>query len=218
VFALEASRLARNNRDWHHLIDLCVLTDTLVIDGDGVYDPRQLNDRLVLGLKGTMSEFELGLLRQRAQEALRQKIGRGEVLTEVPVGYVRTELNGIEMTPDRQVQEAIRGVFIQFERLGSVRQVLLWYRQQSVPLCTYQRNAAGRQEGALGTTRLQPTVGDTAEPDLCRSLCLWPDDHTLAHGRRPCAQDSRARRSNGTMGSLDPGSSSRLHPMGAIRS
>ena len=67
MLALEASRLARNNRDWHHLIDLC---DTLVIDGDGVYDPRQLNDRLVLGLKGTMSEFELGLLRQRAQEAL----------------------------------------------------------------------------------------------------------------------------------------------------
>ena len=99
VLALEASRLARNNRDWHHLIDLCVLTDTLVIDGDGVYDPRQLNDRLVLGLKGTMSEFELGLLRQRAQEALRQKIQRGEVLTEVPVGYVRTEANGIEMTP-----------------------------------------------------------------------------------------------------------------------
>jgi len=146
VLALEASRLARNNRDWHHLIDLCVLTDTLVIDADGVYDPRQLNDRLVLGLKGTMSEFELGLLRQRAQEALRQKIQRGEVLTEVPVGYVRTEENGIEMTPDRQVQEAIRGVFVQFRRVGSVRQVLLWYRQEQIPVCSYQRNAHGQQE------------------------------------------------------------------------
>jgi len=146
VLALEASRLARNNRDWHHLIDLCVLTDTLVIDGDGVYDPRQLNDRLVLGLKGTMSEFELGLLRQRAQEALRQKIQRGEVLTEVPVGYVRTEVNGIEMTPDWQVQEAIRGVFIQFRRLGSVRQVLLWYRQEQIPVCSYERNAHGKQQ------------------------------------------------------------------------
>jgi DNA invertase Pin-like site-specific DNA recombinase len=146
VLALEASRLARNNRDWHHLIDLCLLTDTLVIDGDGVYDPRQLNDRLVLGLKGTMSEFELGLLRQRAQEALRQKIQRGEVLTEVPVGYVRTEANGIEMTPDRQVQEAIRGVFLQFRRLGSVRQMLLWYRQEQIPVCGYERNAHGKQE------------------------------------------------------------------------
>jgi DNA invertase Pin-like site-specific DNA recombinase len=72
VFALEASRLARNNRDWHHLVDLCALTETLLIDSDGIYDPRQLNDRLVLGLKGTMSEFELGLMRQRAREAFEQ--------------------------------------------------------------------------------------------------------------------------------------------------
>jgi excisionase family DNA binding protein len=138
VLALEASRLARNNRDWHHLIDLCVITDTLVIDGDGVYDPRQLNDRLVLGLKGTMSEFELGLLRQRAHEALRQKIQRGEVLTHVPVGYVRTEDNRVEMSPDLQVQEAIHGVFAQFRRLGSVRQVLLWYRQEKIVLCAHR--------------------------------------------------------------------------------
>jgi DNA invertase Pin-like site-specific DNA recombinase len=139
VFALEASRLARNNRDWHHLIDLCVLTDTLVIDADGVYDPRVLNDRLLLGLKGTMSEFELGLLRQRAQEAFRQKVARGEVLFEVPIGYVRTETNGVELTADRQVQDSIRGIFEQFNRLGSVRQVLLWYRQEKVPVCTFQR-------------------------------------------------------------------------------
>ena len=76
VFALEASRLARNNRDWHHLVDLCALTDTLIIDAEGVYDARQLNDRLLLGLKGTMSEFELGLLRQRAREAFEQKARR----------------------------------------------------------------------------------------------------------------------------------------------
>ena len=139
VFALEASRLARNNRDWHHLIDLCVLTNTLVIDAEGIYDPRILNDRLLLGLKGTMSEFELGLLRQRAQEAFRQKIQRGEVLFEVPIGYRRTESDTVELTPDRQVQEAIRSVFAQFQRLGSVRQVLLWYRQEKIPLCTCHR-------------------------------------------------------------------------------
>ena len=139
VLALEASRLARNNRDWHHLIDLCVITDTLVIDGDGIYDPRQLNDRLVLGLKGTMSEFELGILRQRAQEALRQMIQRGEVLTHVPIGYVRTETNRVEMEADLQVQEAIRGVFAEFRRLGSVRQVLLWYRQEKILICAQQR-------------------------------------------------------------------------------
>lgn len=96
VLAIEASRLARNNRDWHHLIDLCAMTNTLVIDHDGVYDPSLLNDRLILGLKGTMSEFELSLLRQRAQEAQRQMIRRGEVLSQVAIGYVRTDRNGME--------------------------------------------------------------------------------------------------------------------------
>jgi DNA invertase Pin-like site-specific DNA recombinase len=144
VFALEASRLARNNRDWHHLIDLCALTNTLVVDHDGIYDPRNLNDRLLLGLKGSMAEFELGLLRQRAHEALREMIARGETLWEVAVGYVRTEENGIEMLADRQVQEAIRGVFGKFRELGTARQVLLWYRQEKIPLPHLEKGSSGR--------------------------------------------------------------------------
>jgi DNA invertase Pin-like site-specific DNA recombinase len=144
VLALEASRLARNNRDWHHLIDLCTLTEALVIDLDGVYDPRLMNDRLILGLKGTISEFELGLLRQRAQEALRQKVARGEVLTEVPVGYIRTEDNRIEMTPDIQIQEAIQDVFAKFRELGSARQVLLWYQEQNLLFPTNQPASGGK--------------------------------------------------------------------------
>jgi DNA invertase Pin-like site-specific DNA recombinase len=132
VFALEASRLARNNRDWHHLIDLCVLTETIVVDAEGVYDPRLLNDRMLLGLKGTMSEFEIGVLRQRAQEAYRQKVQRGEVLTMVPIGYERSGAGGIEMTPDRQIQEAVRSVFQRFEAMGTLRQALLWYHQEQI--------------------------------------------------------------------------------------
>lgn len=132
VFALEASRLARNNRDWHHLIDLCVLTRTLVVDADGIYDPRLLNDRLLLGMKGTMSEFELGLLRQRAQEAYREKALRGDVMTRVPVGFVRKGDNGIEMTPDRQVQQAIRDFFLRLQGSSSLRQVLLWHHQEKI--------------------------------------------------------------------------------------
>lgn len=139
VFALEASRLARNNRDWHHLIDLCVLTETLVIDAEGVYDPRSLNDRMLLGLKGTMSEFEIGILRQRAQEAYRQKIQRGEVMTMVPIGYERSGSVGIEMTPDRQIQEAIRGLFDRLDAMGTLRQVLLWYHQQQLPFPRQRR-------------------------------------------------------------------------------
>jgi DNA invertase Pin-like site-specific DNA recombinase len=114
VFALEASRLARNNRDWHHLVDLCALAETLLVDSDGIYDPRVLNDRLLLGLKGSMAEFELGLLRQRAREAFEQKVKRGFALWELPVGFVRSEDGRIEKTPDRQVQQAIGNVFHKF--------------------------------------------------------------------------------------------------------
>jgi len=84
------------------MVDLCALAETLLIDSDGIYDPRQLNDRLVLGLKGTMSEFELNLMRQRAREAFEQKVRRGFAMWELPVGFVRNEENGIEKTPDRR--------------------------------------------------------------------------------------------------------------------
>ncbi len=134
VLALEASRLARNNRDWHHLIDLCAITDTLLIDDDGVYDPRQLNDRLLLGLKGSLAEFELGLLRQRARQSLEQKIRRGHAVWRPPVGYIRTEDQQLEIIPDRQVREAIEGVFRKFRQLGSSRQTMLWYCTENVPL------------------------------------------------------------------------------------
>jgi DNA invertase Pin-like site-specific DNA recombinase len=145
VFALEASRLARNNRDWHHLIDLCTLTGSLIIDGDGVYDPRQLNDRLLLGLKGSMAEFELGLLRQRARAAFEQKIKRGHALWELPVGFVRTDERRIEKTPDRQVQQALQGVFDKFRELGSARQTMLWYRDENIPLPQVLPGTAGHE-------------------------------------------------------------------------
>jgi DNA invertase Pin-like site-specific DNA recombinase len=145
VFALEASRLARNNRDWHHLVDLCALTETLLIDDDGVYDPRQMNDRLLLGLKGSMAEFELGLLRQRAREAFEQKVGRGFALWELPVGFVRTEEDRIEKTPDRQVQHAVESVFKKFRELGSARQVTLWYHEEQIRVPQVKRGTSGRE-------------------------------------------------------------------------
>ena len=130
--------------------------------------------------------------------ALRQKISRSEVLTEMPIGYVRTETNGIEKTPDRQVQEAIAEVFLQFRRLGSVRQVLLRYRQEKVPLCSYRRDA--RQEVLWGLAGLQPHPGDFEEPGLRRCVCLRPDFYPFACHRSSRAQDSRRQRAGGAMG------------------
>jgi DNA invertase Pin-like site-specific DNA recombinase len=142
VFCLEASRLARNGRDWHHLIDLCALVGALVIDPDGTYDPRLVNDRLLLGLKGTMSEYELSLLRQRGLAARDGKAQRGELRFTLPPGYCWDEDGQIVFDPDQQVVETIRFVFRKFRELGSTRQVFLWAQQSQVKLPVVQRNLA----------------------------------------------------------------------------
>jgi excisionase family DNA binding protein len=132
VVSLEASRLARNGRDWHTLLEFCGLVGTLIIDEDAVFDPRSPNDRLLLGMKGTMSEMELSVFRQRSLEAMRQKARRGELYLTVAVGYVKTEDGRLEKDPDRRVQDGISLVFRKFTELQSVRQVLLWFRQENV--------------------------------------------------------------------------------------
>ncbi|MGD2141679.1 MAG: recombinase family protein [Burkholderiales bacterium] len=189
VFALEASRLARNNRDWHHLVDLCALTDTLIIDAEGVYDARQLNDRLLLGLKGTMSEFELGLLRQRAREAFEQKAQRGHALWELPVGFVRTEEHRIEKTPDREVQQAIEGVFRKFIELGSARQTTLWYWDEELLLPHVVPGTAGRE-----VVWRRPTAHRVNQ--ILKNPCYAG---AFAYGRtaaQTVVRDGRARQSN----------------------
>ena len=143
VLCLEASRLARNGRDWHHLIELCGLVGALVIDPEGVYDPCLVNDRLLLGLKGTMSEFELHLLRQRSLEAMRQKARRGEFQCNLPVGYSWAPNGKVEIDPDRRIQQAIGLVFERFTVLGSARQVLLEFRSQGVLLPVHCYDAFG---------------------------------------------------------------------------
>lgn len=125
VLCFDASRLARNGRDWHHLLELCGLFEARVIDLDGVYDPCRPNDRLLLGMKGSISEFELGVLRARMFEAARAKAQRGELRISVPIGYVWHREVGLGLDPDLRLQEAIRLIFARFRKLGSARQVFL---------------------------------------------------------------------------------------------
>jgi excisionase family DNA binding protein len=134
VLAVEASRLARNGRDWHTLLEFCGLVGCLLADEDGIYDARLPNDRLLLGMKGTMSEMELSVLRQRSLEALRQKARRGELFVNVAVGYVRVRHDRIALDPDLRVREAIALVFRKFAAFQSVRQVHLWLRQERIRL------------------------------------------------------------------------------------
>jgi DNA invertase Pin-like site-specific DNA recombinase len=133
VLGLEVSRLARNNADWYRLLDLCAITDTLIGDGDGLYHPRAFNDRLVLGLKGTMSEAELHVLRARLEGGIRSKAARGELRRGLPVGFVWGEADGeVRFHPDEQVCGAIRTVFARFAELGSVRATWLWFRAEGL--------------------------------------------------------------------------------------
>lgn len=125
VLCFDASRLARNGRDWHHLLELCGLVEARVIDLDGVYNPCRPNDRLLLGMKGSISEFELGVLRARMIDAARSKASRGELRISVPFGYIWHREAGLGLDPDRRLQEVIRLIFQRFREHGSARQALL---------------------------------------------------------------------------------------------
>ena len=144
VLAIEASRLARNGRDWHTLLEFCVFVNSLIIDEDGIYDPRSVNDRLLLGLKGTFSELELSMFRQRSQEALRLKAARGELHTTVAIGYRRGANHRLEQDPDKRIREALSLAFRKFGEIGSVRQLVLWLRQERIELPIVVRGAQGR--------------------------------------------------------------------------
>src|SRR6202521_3518769 len=141
VLGLEVSRLARNNADWYRLLELCGITNTLIGDNDGIYHPALFNDRLLLGLKGTMSEAELHVLRARLNGGIRNKAARGELRRGLPVGFVWGEADGeVRFHPDEAVVTAIRDVFARFAEMGSARRVWLWFRSEGLkfPLQMHQ--------------------------------------------------------------------------------
>lgn len=130
VLGLEVSRLARNSMDWHRLLEICALADTLILDEDGVYDPAHFNDRLLLGLKGTMSEAELHVLRARLQGGIRNKARRGELFVRPPMGFVYNSDGKLVMNRDQQVQQSLRLLFETFRRTGSAMATVKYFAQQ----------------------------------------------------------------------------------------
>jgi DNA invertase Pin-like site-specific DNA recombinase len=144
VLGLEVSRLARNSTDWHRLLEICALTDTLILDEDGVYDPAHFNDRLLLGLKGTMSEAELHVLRARLQGGILNKAKRGELFVRPPLGLAYNAEGQCILDPDQQVQESLRLLFATFRRSGSAMATVKAFRQQGLKFPRRLRSGPGK--------------------------------------------------------------------------
>jgi DNA invertase Pin-like site-specific DNA recombinase len=147
VMGLEVSRLARNSMDWHRLLEICALTETLILDEDGIYDPAHFNDRLLLGLKGTMSEAELHVLRARLRGGVLNKARRGDLRTGLPVGFLYDPEGRVVLDPDRQVQQTIRAFFETFKRVGSCFSTVHAFQKQKMQFP--RRLRAGPNKGTM---------------------------------------------------------------------
>lgn len=154
VMGLEVSRLARNNADWHRLLEICALADTLILDEDGVYDPASFNDRLLLGLKGTMSEAELHVLKARLRGGILNKARRGEYRCPLPTGLIYDELGNVLLDPDVQIRDTIAYFFETFSRVGSACQTVKVFRKEGLHFPSRMRNQK--------TTIFQPLTISTA--------------------------------------------------------
>jgi DNA invertase Pin-like site-specific DNA recombinase len=190
VLGIEMSRLARSCKDWYHLLELCARFGTLLADQDGLYDPSHYNDRLLLGLKGTMSEAELHVLHQRMREGILNKARRGELFSHPPIGYVREPLGGVALDPDEQVRQTVATVFDLFAELGTVNAVVRYLRRQEIrvgvrPHCGPDRGRLVWRDACLGTVRnilRHPMYAGAYAYGRFRADARRPDGH--AKGRR----------------------------------
>ena len=209
VLGLEVSRLARNNADWHRLIDLGGLTDTLIGDADGIYHPALFNDRLLLGLKGTMSEAELHVLRARLNGGIRNKAARGELRRGLPVGFVWGEADGeVRFHPDEAIVTAVRNVFARFARdgLGAPRLAVVSLGRAHIPSAD-----APERRDPLGRGQLHRHPPRAHKSRLCRRLRLWqitPGDDAGCSG---CTHKARATTAALRVAGTHPGPSSGVH-------
>jgi DNA invertase Pin-like site-specific DNA recombinase len=186
VLGIEMSRLARSCRDWHQLLEICALFDTLIADTDGVYDPAQFNDRLLLGLKGTMSEAELHILKARMLEGRRAKARRGELGKPVPMGYLRRLSGEVVLDPDEQAQGTIRQVFELFERFRTVGKVLCYLVEHDIRMPV-------RTPGGLGKGSLNGAAPTGPRYTICSAIRSMPASMPMTC--EPATGDARSRTS-----------------------
>src|SRR5262249_49962034 len=201
IFSIEASRLARTGRDWHTLLEFCGVVGVLLIDAEGIYDPRQINDRLVLGMKGTISEMEVATFRHRAQAALEQKAKRGELFRRVAVGYVRIGDDRIEKDPDERVRSAIDLVFSKFTELASARALYLWLCEQQIKLPTAAKGAGISRTIAWDAPRYHSLLSLLKNP-------IYAGAYAYGRSQRPCDLNKVASASCGGTIGVNSGQSS----------
>jgi DNA invertase Pin-like site-specific DNA recombinase len=177
VLGLEVSRLARNSSDWHHLLEICALTQTLILDEEGLYDPSTFNDRLLLGLKGAMSEAELFVMRARLQGGILNKARRGALKLALPIGLCYTESDAIVLDPNLQVQASIGEVFRSFQHTGSAFATVRHFHQQHLLFPRQIRRGPQKARSHLGANAVPRCAAGSAPARLCRGLCLWAHPH-----------------------------------------
>src|ERR1700733_5543523 len=207
VMGLEVSRLARNNADRHRLLEICALSDTLILDEDGVYDPASFNDRLLLGLKGTMSEAELHVLKARLRGGILNKVRRGEYRCVLPTGLVYDESGAVVLDPDAQVRETIAHFFDTFVRVGSAHQTVKAFRDEGLRFPSRLRAPAAGVVFRPLTASPTPTLATSAGTDTRRtsgsSRRTATGTTSRAHPRRAkAAHSSRGAPSAGDAGSI----------------
>jgi DNA invertase Pin-like site-specific DNA recombinase len=184
VLGIEMSRLARCSKDWHQLLEICALFGTLIADLDGIYDPSQYNDRLLLGLKGTMSEAELHMIKQRMLQGKRQKAERGELGFHVPIGYVRRPSGEICFDPDEQVQQVVRLVFRKFEELGTLNATLRYLVKHEIQVGV--RLLHGENKGDLEWHRPnRPTLQNMLKNPTYAGAYAYGQSHTDPRKKQP---------------------------------
>ena len=213
VLSLEVSRLARSCSDWYRLLEICALTETLVIDEEGVYDPGSYNDRLLLGFKGTMSEAELHWLHQRLQGGKLTKAEQGHLRFRLPSGLVYDPVGRVVLDPDEAIQEAIRLVFTLFEQTNSALAVVSHFAKHQLLFPT-------RQWGGVGAPLSWSRSGCIAQSIVCRSLRLRANEDTPSRTarRRAAHQGSHTPREAGRLAHCAAGEASRLHQLGPVLS